>query len=193
MHGATTADWITAVATIVVALGAFVAVVAIADNRRTTRQRLTYDYIARLESPEMGEHQALMYSLVRGCLRPPSVPKWRWARMDAQARADTAPAMWRHLTSSRDHADTAMVFRVLVYPNMLEGLAAMYNHGLLDKSIVKVSVEAEAQDFWEDASWWIAELRPNPQTNNSFRDLEVMLTDLAKQKPPSWYHADPAA
>jgi hypothetical protein len=182
MHGSTTAEWITAIAA---ALAFFGAAFTIVDNRRTARQRVTYEYIARLEAPALIEHQAVMSSFLRGGLRPPSVPETRWATMGEAERLDAVPAVWEHLSGSSSVDDRRTVLQILAYPNMLEGLAGMYNHGLLDRRIVKVEVESEAKSFWERAKWWRDELKEGD--GNTFRDLEVMIEDLAKRKRPRPY------
>ncbi len=95
--------------------------------------------------------------------------------------------MWRHLNDSSEVADRKTLLQILVYPNMLDGLAGMYNQGLLDRKIIRSHVESEAKNFWTAASWWLDEVRSEPESN-IYRDIEVMLMDLAKRKRPSWYH-----
>ena len=183
MYEASTAEWITAIAALVALVGA---TVTILDNRRTARQRITYEYIARLEDPSLIEIQAMMSSFLRAGIRPSGIPPELWATMDGSARQDAAKVMWRELRESSDLRDRQTVLEIVAYPNMLEGLAAMYNSGLLDRRIVKTHVESEAKDFCEVAEWWLEELRPDPH-DNTFRDLEVMISDLAKRKRPRWY------
>lgn len=186
MHASTTAQWITAASAIVALLGAFVTIL---DNRRTARQRLAYEYVARLEDPELIEHQATMSSFLRGGLQPPDISDDDWTDMDPAARRDTACDTWKHLVESPTVDDRETLLRILVYPNMLEGLAGMYNHGLLDRAIIKTHVESEARDFWEAAGWWLDEMRSEPESN-TFRDIEVMMEDLAKRRRPGWYHQE---
>jgi len=186
MHGSTTAQWITAVSAVVALLGALVAIL---DNRRTARQRLAYEYVARLEDPELIAHQATMSSFLRGGLQPPGISDEHWATLDQAARRDTAGDTWRRLVESPNVEDRERLLRILVYPNMLEGLAGMYNHGLLDRAIIKTHVESEARDFWQAAGWWLDEVRSEPESN-TFRDIEVMMEDLAKRKRPAWYHRE---
>ena len=135
------------------------------------------------------EHQATMSSFLRGGLQPPSISDERWASMDSAARGDTASDMWRYLSQSPHTDDRKMLLQILVYPNMLEGLAGMYNHGLLDRAIIKTHVESEARDFWEAAGWWLDKMRSEPESN-TFRDIEVMMEDLAKRERPTWYHRE---
>lgn len=184
MHGSATAQWITAISAIVALLGALVTIL---DSRRTTRQRLAYEYVARLEDPMLIEHQATMSSFLRGGLQPPSISDAQWEAMNSAARAETAEGVWNHLSTSPDVDDRKTLLQILVYPNMLEGLAGMYNHGLLDRRIIKTHVESEARDFWEAAGWWLDLIRSEPESN-TFRDIEVMMDDLAKRKRPPWYH-----
>lgn len=143
----TNAEVITAIAAVLAFCGA---AYAIFDNRGTARQRVTYEYIARLEAPELIEHQALMSSFLRGGLRPPKTSDEEWADIekDEQARCAAAAGLWTELSESASVDDRKTVMQILAYPNMLEGLAGMYNHGLLDPRIVKVEVGSEAESFW---------------------------------------------
>src|SRR5271165_4579972 len=102
MQGSATAQWITAGALLAALLGA---AIAILDNRRTARRRLTYEYIARLEDPGLIKHQALITSLLLGALRPPSISKKAWAAMDRDRRRDAARTMWRQLAKSNSVQD----------------------------------------------------------------------------------------
>ena len=183
MHGSTTAEWITAIAALVALFGA---AVTILDNRRTARQRITYEYLARLEDPALIEIQATMSSFMRGGMRPEGISVEQWSTME-EARLEIAKDTWQQLCSSPSVRDRETILRIVAYPNMLEGLAGMYNDGLLDRRIVKTHVESEAKNFCDVAGWWLKELRPDPQSN-TFRDIEVMLGDLAERKRPKWHH-----
>jgi hypothetical protein len=190
MGPATTADWITAAATAVAATAAIVALygawTTIRDNRLTACRRLTYEYVERLEDLELVKQQAMTASFVRGGIRPPKISRLRWATMDSAARRDTAGPYWRALMASSSLKDRWTVFQLLAYPNTLEGLASMYNGGLLDRAIVKTQVEVDAKSFWNKAEWWVYQLR-SEMGKGTFRDIEVMIEDLAKQKAPEWY------
>jgi hypothetical protein len=76
--------------------------------------------------------------------------------------------------------DRRLVVQIMTFPNMLEELAAMYNDGLLDPKIVKMAVEAEADNFWDRATWWLEEIR-SPD-NGVFDDLKVMIEKLDEVK-----------
>ena len=107
--------------------------------------------------------------------------------MDDTQRIASNKELWGRLLEMGEVSDFEKVLQIVAYPNMLEGLAGMYNHGLLDRSIVKVQVETEAQGFWEAASeWWFDEVRSQPN-DNTYRDLEVMIRDLATRKRPEWH------
>jgi hypothetical protein len=184
VHGSPTAEWITAVAALVALLGA---AVTILDNRRTARRRITYEYLARLEDSALIEIQATMSSFMRGGMRPEHISVEQWSTMGEEARLETAKNMWQQLCLSPSLKDRETVLRIVAYPNMLEDLAGMYNDGLLDRRIVKTHVESEAKNFCEVAGWWLKELKSDPRSN-TFRDIEVMLEDLAERKRPKWHH-----
>lgn len=201
-HESTTAAWITAIATGIGALSAALALVGAAvtifENRRavheqfahashTARQRLTYESVARFEDLGLIENQAVMSSFLRGGFQPPSISDAIWETMDRDARLAAAPNTWQHLRDSSSVEDRKTVLQILAFPNMLEGLAGMYNHGLLDYGIVKTRIEAEANNFWDRAKWWIDELRLQYEDNKIFRDMEVMISDLATRERPSPY------
>jgi hypothetical protein len=165
-------------------------VFGIVENRRVARRRLTYELVGRLEDLDLIKHQALMSSFLRGGLRPPSISEADWATMDETARVDTRADTWRHLSNSTAVEDRETVLRILAFPNMLEGLAGMYNQKLLDSSIVKTRVEGEAKDFWTHAAKWIDGLRSqyvDYEGDKIFVDLEIMLRKLAEQKRPRQY------
>jgi hypothetical protein len=177
--GSSAAGWVTAIAAI---LAFVVAAVAIGDNRSTARRRVTYEYIARLGDPELIEHQAVMSSFLRGGLRPPSIPEAEWEDMHEAEHRDAIPAVWKHLSKSSSVDDRRRVLQILAYPNMLEGFAGVYNRRLLDRGIVEVGVEKEAEFFLEQAASWLAELRS--QDSSVFRDIEMMAEKLAKPRRP---------
>jgi hypothetical protein len=184
MHHTTIPEWITAIAALVALLGA---AVTIFDNRRTAKQRLTYEYIARLEDPRLIEIQALMSSFLRAGIRPRDISRHEWSQMDDLGRREATLLMWRDMQASSHLEDRKMLLEIVAYPNMLEGLAGMYNHGLLNRRIVKTHVESEARDFCEVAAWWLKELKPSDD-DNTFIDLETMIADLARQHRPRWHH-----
>lgn len=83
------------------------------------------------------------------------------------------------------------MMRIAAYPNMLEGLATMYNRDMLDERIVKIRVELDARNFRDQAEWWINEIRsPASATEGDkeiFEEIDAMLRRLAKVKHPSPY------
>jgi len=204
----TTTDWFTAIATGVLAVATVVAagaaITAIVYARRTikagressqaqidhdraeARSRLTHEYVAKLENLELIECQALTSSFVRGGIRSPRIPSLRWAFMTPIARQDAARAYWRSLSATSALGDRKMVMRLLAYPNLLEGLASAYNEDLLDRHVIKAQVEVEANSFWNAAKWWVDQLR-DEWGADTFRDIEVMIKDLASQAAPDWY------
>ena len=188
-----TATWVTAVATGVAAFAAIlafaVAVLTIVDNRRTTKERITYESVERLEDLELISHQAVMSSFLRGGFQPPSVPDASWANMTEPERIAVGPAMWQHLSSSSSVEDRKTVLQILAFPNMLETLAGMYNHGLLDYGVVKTRVENQAISFWTRAEWWIEAVREH-DGERIFKDLEVMMEDLATRERPQPYNRE---
>lgn len=184
MNGSTAAEWVTAVAAGLALIGA---AFTIWDNRRAVRQRVTHESVARLEAPELIESKAVMSSFLRGGLRPPGISEAIWLTMDDEARRDAAPLVWEHLCDSSALEDRRTVQQILAYPNMLEGLAGMYNDGLLDPGIVKTEVEAEATNFWGRAKWWLDLVR-SPD-NNVFDDLKLMIEKLEKVERPRPYQA----
>ena len=101
-----------------------------------------------------------MTAVFRGALRPPSITPEAWEAMSDERRRNTVPEMWRYLTESSDPSDRERLLSVLVTSNMLEGLAGMYNRGLLDRGIVKTALESEARDLWESFSKWLAVVQP---------------------------------
>jgi hypothetical protein len=177
--GSEIALWITAGAAVIALI---VAGLTIVDNRRVARHRVTHEVVARLEAPELIESKAVMSSFLRGGLQPPSIPDATWATMNEDARLAAAPLMWEHLYGSSDLDDRRTVVQIMAFPNMLEEVAGMYNDGLLDQKIVKTAVEAEADNFWGRASWWLALIR-SPE-NNVFDDLKLMIEKLDKVKRP---------
>lgn len=158
-------------------------------NRRTARERLTYDSGARFEATDLIESKAIMSSFLRGGMQPPTVSDAAWAAMTDDERLATGPGMWLHLTSSSDPGDRETVFHILAFPNMLESYAGMYNHSLLDAGIVKTRVWHEATSFWELGKWWIDAVRSQGDDETIFKDLQTMLEDLAKQSRPKPYEA----
>jgi hypothetical protein len=170
---------ITAAAAVAALLGA---AYTISDNRRVARHRITHEAVARLEAPELIESRAVMSCFLRGGLRPPSISQAAWTTMDEDARLEAAPLMWEHLKRSSALEDRRTVVQIMAFPNMLEGLAGMFNDGLLDTMIVKTAVEAEADNFWARASWWLEEIRsPN---SNVFDDLKLMIEKLDEVERP---------
>jgi hypothetical protein len=199
----TTAEQETASATRAAAIISFVALVGaligIFENRRRARQRLTYEWVERMEDLELIEHQAVMSSFLRGGMRPPRLPAETWNAMDEQARLATRVSTWQQVSESSAIADRKTVLQIVAFPNMLEALAGMYNQRLLNRGIVKTHVESQATAFWSRAGWWIDELRPkaDPITNTGrdtnkadepadkiYRDLEKMIKSLAERKRP---------
>lgn len=102
--------------------------------------------------------------------------------MGEDARLAAAPLMWEHLYGSSGLDDRRTVVQIMAFPNMLEEVAGMYNDGLLDPKIVKTAVEAEANNFWDRASWWLPIIR-SPESN-VFDDLKLMIEKLDKVKRP---------
>jgi hypothetical protein len=173
--GSEIALWVTAGAAVIALIGAGLTIL---DNRSVARHRVTHEVVARLEAPELIESKAVMSSFLRGGLQPPSIPDATWATMNEDARLAAAPLMWQHLYGSSDLDDRRTVVQIMAFPNMLEEVAGMYNDGLLDPKIVKTAVEAEANNFWDRASWWLAIIR-SPE-NNVFDDLKLMIEQLDK-------------
>jgi hypothetical protein len=190
MVGATTAQWLTAAGTVGAGAAALVALagayVTIRDNRRTALRQATHAYIVQLSDPALLPLEAVMTTFLRGGMRPSEVSWWRWRTMDDEARRESAKALWRDLNASAALEDRSKLLEILAYPNLLEGLASMYNEGLLDRRMVKTQVEVDARSFWTAAGWWIEQLR-DENGEDTFRDVEVMLQDLASQELPSWY------
>jgi hypothetical protein len=151
------ADWasIAEMALAVIALLALVvAVVQILTARSAARQALTYNYTNRFSSPEL-----LRYHQKTGELFAPS--------------DDDADERYRQfLELSR-----ADQLAALVIPNLLEELAGMYNHGLLDKKIAKDFFGEIARDLWEHGFWLIERWR---QTDPSYYEQWGLM--LAKMK-----------
>ncbi|HUB72467.1 MAG TPA: hypothetical protein VL979_00345 [Solirubrobacteraceae bacterium] len=162
------------------------AYVTIRDNRRTALGQATHAYIVQLSDPALLPLEAVMTTFLRGGMRPSEVSWWRWRTMDDEARRESAKALWRDLNASAALEDRSKLLEILAYPNLLEGLASMYNEGLLDRRMVKAQVEVDARSFWTAARWWIDQLR-DENGEDTFRDVEVMLQDLASQELPSWY------
>jgi hypothetical protein len=161
----------------------------IKDTRRTVRERVTYESGVRFEMPELIKHKALMSSFLRGGLQPPSVSDVEWAAMNQDERLKAAADLWTELSESSALEDRERVLQILAFPNMLEAYAGMYNHDLFDVGIVKTRVQAEATSFWELGKWWVDEVRKQGDDQTIYRDLEVMIEDLAKQARPSPYEA----
>jgi hypothetical protein len=139
-----------------------------------------------LEDPALLRNKAVMSAFLRGGLQPPSIPDVKWGTMNKDERLAVAPLVWKHLSASSSLEDRITVLQILAFPNMLEGLASMYNQNLLEASIVKTRVEFPARNFWEASDWWVAELRLVDE--HVFKDIEVMLRSLQEQKRPSSYN-----
>jgi hypothetical protein len=188
---AKTPEWITAVATSVAALAAILALYGawrtLNDNRDLDRRRVTHEAVGRLEAPELIGSKAVMSAFLRGGLRPPSISRLAWSIMGADARLAAAPQTWKHLSESSALKDRRTVLQIAAYPNMLEGLAGMYNRGLLDERIVKTRVEIEARNFWEQASWWIDAIQSPEGGKKIFDEIEAMLKHLRTVEHPSPY------
>jgi hypothetical protein len=105
--------------------------------------------------------------------------------MSQEERLGVAPDMWKHLNESASADDRKTRLRILVYPNMLERFAGMYNHGLFDDGIVKTQVQVDARYFWETAKWWIQLVQKEDE--NYLKDTEVMIAKLAHKSRPSPY------
>jgi hypothetical protein len=189
--GATTAEWMTAIGTIGAGGAAILALlgaaVTILDNRKTACRRTTHEYISRLLDPDLLPLEATMTAFLRGGMCPPGISRRRWRSMSPEARRDSAKALWRHLGRSSSLEDRRKLLEILAYPNLLEGLASMYNEGLLDRGMVKAQVEVDAQSFLRAGRWWIDQVREDGGDPNTFRDIEAMIQDLAKRKLPKWY------
>jgi hypothetical protein len=149
-------DW-ASIAQVALALAALfaliVAVAQILTARSATRQTLTYNYTQRFSSPEL-----LRYHEKTAELFAPSNDgaDERYNRFLGLGRADQLAA--------------------LVVPNLLEELAGMYNHKLLDKKIAKDFFGDTAKDIWVGGSWLIDRWR---QTDPKyFEQWELMLEDM---------------
>jgi hypothetical protein len=176
-------EWITAGATVVAALAAIVALRGawrtIRDNRDIDRRRVTHESVARLESPELIESKAVMSSFLRGGLRPGEISAPAWTKMNQERRRAQS---WRHLSQSAQLEDRRTVAQIAAYPNMLEGVAGMYNRGLLDERIVKTRVEIEARNFWRQAGWWLKAVKSGD--NEIFEEIDEMLKHLNEVAHP---------
>ncbi len=161
----------------------------LAKEATVARERLTFESIARLE--DLGiEYQAMMASFLRGGLRPPGVQEADWDELNEPARLATRMDTWKHLNGSPAFEDRETLLQILAYPNLLEGIASMYNHGLLDPGIVKTRIEARADSFWTLGEWWVKEIRLLYKNDALYVDLEAMLKTLKEQKRPSPYERD---
>jgi hypothetical protein len=188
--GAATSEWLTTGATLAAGAAALLALAGAAltiyDNRGTALRRTTHEYIGRLLDPKLLPFEARMTAFLRGGMRPPEVSALRWHWMGPDARRDSARALWMRLNRSSSLADRQMLLEILTYPNLLEGLASMYNSDLLDRKMVKAQVEVDARSFWNAAQWWIVQLREE-NGDDTFRDIEVMIGDFDMQSLPEWY------
>jgi hypothetical protein len=186
-HGVTITDWITASAAALAVIGAALTLI---DNRRTARRRATFDYLQRVGDLALNDAFATMSSFLRGGLRPPEIEHAAWAKMKEGEKLETTELRWRELLKSSALEDRKLVMCVCAYPNMLEGLAAMYNQRLLDRRIVKAQVETDALGYLDVAKWWVTAMRESDPS--SFLDTRVMMKDLKKRKKPKWYRDIPA-
>ena len=181
-----TAEWITAGATLLAALAAVVALGGawrtLKDNRDLDRRRVTHESVARLEAPELIESKAVMSSFLRGGLRPDDTLVATWTKMSQQRRREHS---WKHLSQSAMLEDRRTVAQIAAYPNMLEGVAGMYNRGLLDERIVKTRVELEARNFWRQANWWLDAVKSGDE--EVFEEIDAMLEHLEKVVHPKPY------
>jgi hypothetical protein len=188
--GSTTADWITAIATLVTGAAAIAAllgaVVTIVENRRDARRRAIFEYLHRIEELELSPAFGTMSAFMRGGIRPPRIKQRAWAAMAPATRIEMTKRWWHELLASSAQEDRELLARICAYPNTLEGLAAMYNAGLLDRRIVKSHVESQAKGYLAVADWWITMLRASSSAN--FKDTQVMIKDLEKRKKPRWYN-----
>jgi hypothetical protein len=158
------------------------------DDSVKARERLTYEYVGRLEDLALTEHKAVMASFLRGGFKPPGMPGSDWKAAESQGPEAAGLAAWRYLRDAKSVDDRKAVLQIVAFPNMLETLAGLYNHGLLDYGIVKTRVENQASTFWKQAKWWIRELE-DQYTDETLKDLRVMIDDLPRQQKPSPYKA----
>jgi hypothetical protein len=154
----------------------------IKDNRDIARRRVTHESVARLEAPELIESKAVMSSFLRGGLRPEEVSARTWTKMNQERRREQS---WRHLSRSARLEDRRRVAQIAAYPNVLEGVAGMYNRGLLDERIVKTRVEIEARNFWHQAGWWLKAVKSGDE--KVFEEIDAMLKRLEGVVHPKPY------
>jgi hypothetical protein len=176
-------DWITAGAAVIAVIGA---AVTILDSRRTARRTLTYEYVSRMNDPDMIEVTAKWSSFMRCGMVPPGISDGEWRAMSDEAREEHEWEHFAKMARSRALGDRRTLLELTLYGNFLEELAGMYNHRLLDKRIVKTYVSGEAENFWTVSDWWLSRLRADPESN-TYQELCVMLNDLRSAKRPSWH------
>ncbi|HUB36580.1 MAG TPA: hypothetical protein VL972_07125 [Solirubrobacteraceae bacterium] len=175
-----TSELATAVATSVAAVVAILALlgagVTIRDNRRAGRQRATFESVARLEDPHLLECKSVTSAFLRCGLRPPSIAEAAWREMNDDARRAATATLWEELKGSPWLADRELVQRIQAFPNLLEGVAGMYNDDLLDTEIVEAQVSWIAWNFWQEGEWWIAKVKS--EDGNAFAEIETMVGRL---------------
>ena len=171
-------------AAIISALALALALIGIFGNRFQARQRLTYDWVERIGDLQLIESKAVMASFLRGGLPPPGMSDADWAAKGGQADVKQREEIWKALSTSSFRDDRRTVLQILALPNMLEALAGMYNQHLLSPGIVKAHVGGQADWFWTQAKWWVAQLETEDPKGHPFEEIDKMLKDLETRNRP---------
>lgn len=183
LYATATTEWIGAVAALAALCGA---AATILQARRVARRNLTYQYVSHFTTPEFRTLMADSTGFLACREAPPGIPSEEWSGFDTTERERRQWARWEQLKSSPLRTDRERVLTILALPNQLEDLAGMYNHDLLDRAVVKTHLEALVDTFWTRSSWWIEQVRRDPNSN-VYQDLSKMLPDLRRRKRPRWH------
>jgi len=129
------------------------AIVQTIITRSAHRQALTYNYTARFSDPERIKHYAKTSELFD---LDGTDADTRWAEYES----------W----SIEEQLDA------LVFPNLFEELAGMYNRGLIDKKIAKEFFGTPASAVWENAAWFVGRIRKSDASY--YTQWETMLRKM---------------
>lgn len=163
------ADW-AAIAQIVLGVTALaalvVAIVQIAQARSNSRQILTYNYTQRFSSPELLPFHQITGELLA---KTEASEEERYREFTARSREDQLAA--------------------LLIPNLIEELAGMYNHGLVDKKIAKEFFGEIAREVWINGAWLIERWRATDPAY--YKQWQEMLEAMGLLENPAQRAATP--
>jgi hypothetical protein len=155
-------DDLAAISQIVLALIAALALIGAAAQalvtRSATRQTLTYNYTHRFADPTLIPFRQKTTDLF-------------------SVKGTTEDERWQ---AFRESSLTEQV-EALVLPNLVEELAGMYNHKLLNRKIAKDFFGFTAHQLWSEG-WWFTQ-RSREYYAEYYTQWEKMLVDMGFELP----------